>query len=106
MSSADRFESSFTVPVPAVDITEDDAGYKVTAELPGMSAKEIDVVLSDGMLTLKGEKKLETEQKEKNFCLSKRSYGSFRRSFTLPDGTDREKIPADLAKGVLTSRFR
>ena len=95
-------EPAFTVPSPAVDITEDEAGFKVTAELPGMSEKEIEVVLSDGMLTLKGEKKAEKEQKEKNFYLSERSYGSFQRSFTLPDGVDRDKIAADFAKGVLT----
>ena len=52
-----RYESSFTMPSPAVDITEDEAGYKVTAELPGMSEKEIEVVVSGGMLTLKGEKR-------------------------------------------------
>jgi HSP20 family protein len=97
-----RYESTFSVPSPAVDITEDDAGYKVTAELPGMTEKEIEVVLSDGMLTLKGEKKQEKEQKEKNFYLSERSYGSFQRSFTLPEGVDRDKIAADFAKGVLT----
>jgi len=97
-----RYESSFTMPTPAVDIVEDDAGYKVTAELPGVTEKEIEVVLSDGMLTLKGEKKLEKEQREKNFYLSERSYGSFQRSFTLPDGVDRDKIAADFSKGVLT----
>ena len=97
-----RYESSFTMPSPAVDIAEDDAGYRVTAELPGMTEKEIEVVLSDGMLTLKGEKKQEKEQKEKNFYLSERSYGSFQRSFTLPEGVDRDKISADFAKGVLT----
>jgi HSP20 family protein len=91
-----------SVPSPAVDITEDDAGYKVTAELPGMSEKEIEVVVSDGMLTLKGEKQAETEQKDKNFYLSERSYGAFQRSFALPDGVDRDKIAADFAKGVLT----
>jgi HSP20 family protein len=85
-----------------VDITEDEASYKVTAELPGMSEKEIEVVVSDGTLTLKGEKRAEKEQKEKNFYLSERSYGSFQRSFTLPEGVDREKITADFAKGVLT----
>ena len=52
-----RYESAFTMPSPAVDITEDEAGYKVTAELPGMSEKEIEVVVSGGTLTLKGEKR-------------------------------------------------
>ena len=97
-----RYESTFSVPSPAVDITEDAAAYKVTAELPGMSEKEIEVVLSDDTLTLKGEKRQEKEQKEKNFYLSERSYGSFQRSFTLPDGVDRDKIAADFSKGVLT----
>ncbi len=97
-----RYESSFSMPTPAMDITEDEAGYKLTAELPGMTEKEIEVVLADGMLTLKGEKKAEKEQKDKNFYLSERSYGSFQRSFTLPDGVDRDKITADFAKGVLT----
>ena len=97
-----RYESSFSVPSPAVDITEDDAAYKVTAELPGMSEKEIEVVVSGDMLTLKGEKRQEKEKKEKNSYLSERSYGSFQRSFYVPDGVDRDKIAANFSKGVLT----
>ena len=97
-----RYEGSFTMPSPAVDITEDDAGYKVTAELPGMAEKEIEVTVSGDTLTLKGEKRQEKEQKEKNFYLSERSYGSFQRSFYLPEGVDRDKIGADFSKGVLT----
>ncbi len=97
-----RYEGTLSVPSPAVDVTEDDTGYKVTAELPGMSEKEIEVVVSDGMLTLKGEKRAGKEQKDKNFYVSERSYGSFQRSFTLPDGVDRDKVAADFAKGVLT----
>ncbi len=97
-----RYESSLSMPSPAVDITEDDTGYKVTAELPGMSEKEIEVAVTGDTLTLKGEKKQEKEQKEKNFYLSERSYGSFQRSFCVPEGVDREKIAADFSKGVLT----
>jgi HSP20 family protein len=97
-----RYESTFTGPSPAVDITEDDGNYKVTAELPGMTEKEIEVVVSGDMLTLKGEKKEEKEQKEQNFYLSERSYGSFQRSFYVPEGVDRNKIAADFSKGVLT----
>ncbi|HEY7580840.1 MAG TPA: Hsp20/alpha crystallin family protein [Acetobacteraceae bacterium] len=97
-----RSESSFSIPSPAVDITEDDAAYRLTAELPGMSEKEIEVVVSGDTLTLKGEKKQEKEQKEKNFYLSERSYGSFQRSFYVPEGVDRDKIGADFSKGVLT----
>jgi HSP20 family protein len=97
-----RYEGSFTLPSPAVDVTEDDAAYKVTAELPGMGEREIEVVVSGDMLTLKGEKRQEKEKKEKNFYLSERSYGSFQRSFYVPDGVDRDKIAADFSKGVLT----
>jgi HSP20 family protein len=97
-----RYGSAFSVPSPAVDIIEDDAAYKVTAELPGMTEKEIEVVVSGDTLTLKGEKQAEKEQKEKNYYLSERSYGSFQRTFYVPEGVDRDKIAADFAKGVLT----
>ena len=95
-------EGAFSVPAPAVDISEDEAGYKLTAELPGMDEKEIEVVVSGDTLTVKGEKRSEKEQKDKNFYLSERSYGSFQRSFYVPEGVDRDKIAADFAKGVLT----
>ena len=95
-------ESSFGLPSPAVDITENDSCYKVSAELPGMSEKEIEVVVSGDTLTLKGEKRQEKEQKEKSFYLSERSYGSFQRSFYVPEGVDHDKISADFSKGVLT----
>ena len=94
--------SAISVPSPAVDITEDDTAYKVTAELPGMSEKEIGVEVTGDTLTLKGEKRAEKEQKDKNFYLSERSYGSFQRSFYVPEGVDRDKIAADFANGVLT----
>jgi HSP20 family protein len=102
MEPSFRSDSSFNVPSPAVDITEDASGYKVTAELPGMNEKEIEVVVSGDTLTLKGEKRQEKEQKEKNFYLSERSYGSFQRSFSIPEGVDHDKIGADFSKGVLT----
>jgi HSP20 family protein len=97
-----RYESAFSIPSPAVDISEDDAAYKVTAELPGMNEKDIEVAVSGDTLTLKGEKRQEKEQKDKSFYLSERSYGSFQRSFCVPDGVDRDKIAADFSKGVLT----
>ena len=97
-----RYENTLGMPTPAVDVSEDDAGYKVTAELPGMSEKEVEVVLSGDTLTLKGEKRQEKEQKDKNFYLSERTYGSFQRSFYVPEGVDRDKIAADFSKGVLT----
>jgi HSP20 family protein len=97
-----RSESSITVPSPAVDITEDDTSIKLSAELPGMTEKDIEVSVSGNTLVIKGEKRQEKEQKEKGYYLSERSYGQFQRSFILPDGVDAEKIEAGIAKGVLT----
>ena len=97
-----RSESSFSFSAPAVDVTEDDKAYTITAELPGLEEKNLDVTVSGDMLTLKGEKHYEKDEKDKNRYMSERAYGSFQRSFALPDGIDRDKIAADLAKGVLT----
>lgn len=88
--------------VPAVDVSEKDGAYEVTAELPGMAEKDIEVKLADGMLTIKGEKKEEKEEKEKDYYLSERRYGSFQRSFQVPEGIDTGRISANFAKGVLT----
>ncbi len=97
-----NFASSFGFAAPAVDVTEDAAAYKITAELPGMTEKDIDVQVSGDLVTLKGEKRQEKEDKTENYHVSERSYGAFRRSFYIPDGVDREKIAADFSKGVLT----
>jgi HSP20 family protein len=86
---------------PAVDVAEKDKEYEVTAELPGMDEKNIEVKLSNGLLTIKGEKKEEKEEKQKDYYLSERRYGSFERTFQLPEGVDEEKISATFAKGVL-----
>jgi HSP20 family protein len=87
---------------PAVDVSEDEKSYKITAELPGLDEKNIDVSVSGDTLVLKGEKREEKEEKEKNRYISERSYGAFQRAFSLPDGVDRDKITAGFAKGVLT----
>jgi HSP20 family protein len=87
---------------PSVDIVEKDDAYEVTAELPGMDEKNIEVKLVDGGLTIKGEKQEETEEKEKNYYLHERHYGAFERSFTMPEGVDADKIGATFKKGVLT----
>lgn len=87
---------------PAIDFTEDEKTYRVTAELPGMSEKDIDVQLSGDVLTVKGEKRQEKEEKAENYHISERRFGSFQRTFTLPDGVDRDKIEAGFEKGVLT----
>lgn len=86
---------------PSVDVAETDKAFEITAELPGMTEDNVDVSLSQGVLTLKGEKKEETEKKEKGYYLSERRYGSFQRSFGLPDGVDENKIEASFDKGVL-----
>ncbi|HTI81660.1 MAG TPA: Hsp20/alpha crystallin family protein [Acetobacteraceae bacterium] len=86
---------------PVVDITESDAAYVMTAELPGMTGKEIEVELSGDVLTLKGEKRTEKEQKDKSMYLSERSYATFRRGFAVPDGVDRDNVTAEFSNGVL-----
>ena len=95
-------ESSLGFSTPVIDLTEDSKAYKIAAEVPGLEEKNIDVTLSGDMLMIKGEKQQQKEEKDKNYYLSERSYGTFQRSFMLPDGVDRDKISADLAKGVLT----
>lgn len=87
---------------PAVDIVEGDKAYEVTAELPGMDEKNIDVKVVNGGLSIKGEKKDEKEEKKKDYYLSERRYGSFERYFRLPEGVDTDKIEANFKKGVLT----
>lgn len=88
--------------VPAVDIAEKDGAYEITAELPGMDEKNVEVKYSDGVLTIKGEKEEAIEEKKKDYHLSERRYGSFQRSFSVPSGVDGDKIEASFKKGVLT----
>lgn len=90
---------------PAMDLVERDKEYEITAELPGLDEKNIDIKLANGMLTIKGEKSEEKEEREKEYYLSERRYGSFQRSFQLPDGIDADKISANFAKGVLTVKL-
>lgn len=93
------------IKMPVVNVAETDKEFEITAELPGIEEKDVDVTLADGVLTVKGEKKEEKEDKDKNYYLAERSYGSFQRSFRLPDNADEEKISAAVAKGVLTVRI-
>lgn len=87
---------------PAVDIVEDPTAYTLTAELPGLAEKDIDVTISGHRLTIKGEKRQEHEEKNGNVCLTERSYGAFARSFVLPEGISEDKVAATFDKGVLT----
>jgi HSP20 family protein len=86
---------------PAVDVTEKENAFEVTAELPGLDEKNVEVKLVNGELTIKGEKKEEKEERKKDYHLSERYFGSFERSFALPDGVDTDKIEASFNKGVL-----
>jgi len=97
-----RYEPPSNIAAPAVDVTEDDKAYRLAAELPGMTEKDVDVSITGDMLVLKGEKRQEREEKEKNRYLTERTYGAFQRSFVLLEGIDRNKISAEFSKGVLT----
>ena len=96
------WRSSFSFSMPAIDMSEDEKSYKISAELPGIDAKDIDVSLTGDMLVLKGEKRQEKEEKDKNYHFSERAYGSFQRAFDLPASVDRNNVSADFSKGVLT----
>jgi HSP20 family protein len=88
--------------VPAVDVTQTDKGYEITAELPGMEEKDIDVKLTNGVLTIRGEKRDEKEEKKNDYYVRERSFGSFERSFQVPENVDTDKVSASFKKGVLT----
>lgn len=90
------------ITTPAVDVVEKDDAFEITAELPGMSDKDVEVTHANGRLTIKGEKKEEKEEKKKDYYLSERRYGSFQRSFAMPDGVNEDKIDARFKDGVLT----
>lgn len=89
----------------AVDVIEKDNAFELTAEIPGLDAKNIELSLSDGVLTIKGEKNEEKEEKTKDRYVSERRYGSFRRSLQLPATVDAGKIEATYKNGVLTVKL-
>lgn len=87
---------------PAVDIRETDNEFLVSAELPGLTRKDVHVRLEDHVLMIEGERKQEKEAKGERTHRIERFYGSFRRSFTLPDNVDADKIRAECKDGILT----
>jgi HSP20 family protein len=92
--------------VPAVDIHETEHhDLVVRAELPGMNREDIEVVVENSTLVLKGEKKLDTEVKEEHYRRIERTYGTFHRSFTLPNTVDASRISAEFKNGVLTVKL-
>lgn len=92
---------SALLPAPAVEMTETDKAYKITVEVPGIPADEIEVEAEKGLLVIKGEKHEEREEKERHFTRSERSYGAFERRIALPADAELDKIEAKARDGVL-----
>jgi len=88
--------------VPPVDVYEDEQGIRLKMEVPGIDEKDIDIRMENNLLTVRGERKLESETKEENYHRIERRYGSFTRSFTLPNTVNPEEVKAGYSKGVLT----
>jgi HSP20 family protein len=91
--------------LPLVDITEDDKQYLIKAELPEVPKDAVKVTVENGVLTLSGERKFEKEEKDRKYHRIERAYGSFTRSFTVPDDADDSKVSAEFKDGVLTVRL-
>jgi len=104
--SASRAESSQEMLgmadwTPSVDISETDTAYLIKGEIPGVKKEDVKVTVQDGMLTIQGERKMEKEEKGKKFHRVERSYGSFVRSFRLPDDADENKVKAEFKDGMI-----
>jgi HSP20 family protein len=86
---------------PAVDVYEDEHNVTLKVQVPGIDEKDIDIRIENNTLTVHGERKFEKEEKEENFRRVERQYGSFTRTFTMPNTVDAEKVQADYEKGIL-----
>jgi len=87
--------------VPLVDITEDDKEYLIKAELPEVRKEDVKVAVENGLLTISGERRAEKEEKNRKYHRIERAYGSFERSFIVPDDADADKVNAEFKDGVL-----
>lgn len=99
-----RLGDEITTPVawmPRIDVKSVDHEMVVMAELPGVKEEDIDIEIAHDILTIKGERKAESEKKEEGWIIQERSYGSFERSLALPDGVEEDKITAQFHDGVL-----
>ncbi len=94
-------EPSFAIS-PAMDVTENNKEFKVSCELPGMEAKDVQISASEGYVTIKGEKKEEKKEEREGYYRQERSYGSFQRVVALPDNANFEKAEASYKNGLLT----
>jgi len=86
---------------PAVDVAEHENAYEVSAELPGLDEKNVEVKVANGILSIRGEKQDDREEKRKDYYVRERSFGAFERAFQIPDGVDTDKIEAVFKQGVL-----
>lgn len=86
---------------PKLDIAETETAYEVTADLPGVEEKDVEVAVADGVLSIKGERRSEKEDKKKNFHRIERSFGRFERAIALPADVEEDRIDASFKKGVL-----
>ena len=105
-----RFFDDFELPliacreaelIPAFDVAETEGHYTITGEVPGIEAKDLEVTLANGTLTIKGEKQREQEERNEHFHRVERAYGSFQRGFLLPEGVKAEELKANYKDGVL-----
>ena len=87
---------------PAMELVECDGEYRITAELPGMSTENVDIKMSDGTITIRGEKSEEKKEEKEDYLVSERRYGEFQRTLSLPSGVDADAVSADFANGILT----
>jgi HSP20 family protein len=93
--------ASGLLPAPKMDVAETDKEIEISVELPGLERKDVEISVDDGVLEIRGEKKIETEKEDKNYHLAERAYGTFYRSLRLPPGVDPSTIDATVSKGVL-----
>jgi HSP20 family protein len=93
-----KYSDSFS---PKIDISEGEKNIKVVAEIPGVSKEDIKIVIQDNIISIEGEKKKEEVKEDKNYHRTERSYGSFKRCFTLPAEVDSDNIEAKFENGVL-----
>ncbi|MCI4592475.1 Hsp20/alpha crystallin family protein [Sphingobium sp. BYY-5] len=98
----DRLFDDLGGPVPALELTDGGKAYRLTAELPGLADKDVQIEVADGVLTISGEKREESEHKDDGFLLSERRYGSFKRQIALPADVDADAIKAKFKHGVLS----
>jgi HSP20 family protein len=101
VSPTPRREEAPQGATPQVDIFEDENGIHLQMDVPGVDQKDLDVQVDSGMLTIKGERRLEREERRENYHRVERFYGPFTRSFVLPDYADAERVEATYKQGVL-----